>query len=124
METLVHHARYTLPPKKKSIRPAADHERGVIIEMGNTYKGWKNRQTWTVNFWIHNTEDGYKYWMESAKLADSIETLAYNLRTLHESESTAFGTSVYSDLLGHALKCVDWDEIARYLFEEAGRGEA
>lgn len=32
MKTLVHHARHTLPPKKKSVRPAADHERSNMLE--------------------------------------------------------------------------------------------
>ena len=89
--------------------------------MSETYNGWKNYNTWAANLWIHNTESSYFYWMFQAKRAPTVAALADLLKEYHEAGEPDFGASVYSDLLGYALQCVDWNEIARGLFEEAER---
>lgn len=91
--------------------------------MSETYNGWKNYSTWAVNLWMHNEESSYNYWMEAAKEAGTVAELADRLRDVHEEAGPDLGASVYSDLLGYALQSVDWYEIAKYLFEEVGRGK-
>ena len=91
--------------------------------MSETYNGWKNYNTWAVNLWMKNTESSNFYWTFQAQRAPSVEALADLLKDYHEAGAPDFGASVYSDLLGYALQSVDWYEIAKYLFEEVGRGK-
>lgn len=91
--------------------------------MSETYNGWKNYNTWAVNLRMRNEEHSYRYWTAAAKRAENVAELADALKDAHEEGAPDLGTSVYSDLLGYALQSVDWYEIAKYLFEEVGRGK-
>ncbi len=77
-----------------------------------TYNGWTNYETWCVHLWLSN--DPYTYYTaqeatRDGHLRDFVETL------MEESLSRA---TLESDLLNHALACVDWNEIEDALAED------
>lgn len=85
------------------------------------YNGWKNYPTWAVHLWLTNDESSYDDCLRTAGdairhsetprvyLADTLkESTEENMPGPHELD----GGSMYRDLLGYALDCVDWFEIA------------
>jgi len=93
-----------------------------------SYEGWANYETWAVNLWLSNDEGSYNYICE---LADEslTKTKADKHHTHKENAGLALSnlikdfvedskpdqqkSSVYTDLLTHALGCVDYYEIAK-----------
>jgi len=90
-----------------------------------TYNGWKNYPTWAVNLWLSNDEGSYH---EASEIALDIRRSQIDGQTdpnfgrgvLAESYkrwvtddlAPNLGASFAADLLGYALDCVDWYEIA------------
>lgn len=96
-----------------------------------TYQGWSNYPTWAVNLWLSNDEPLYREALAMAaqsledaptdsnvsagiwsvedtakfRLADSYKDWLREMVELDEA-------SLRSDLLGHALDAVNWEEIA------------
>jgi hypothetical protein len=92
-----------------------------------TYNGWKNYPTWAVNLWLSNDEGLYRETLYRvgavsdegrAAIADSIK--GYVVDDL----APDLGASFAADLLGYALDCVDWYEIADAWIESASEVEA
>lgn len=96
-----------------------------------TYNGWKNYPTWTVNLWLANDEGLYREALERTE--DQMSSTRANRSdrpywTLEEAYrfhvadmlkdwvtdelAPDLGASFAADLLGYALGCVDWEEIA------------
>ena len=87
-----------------------------------TYNGWKNYPTWCVNLWLSNEEPLYR---EALRLTghtiDDDEDVTPSQRRqvadilkewVRDDLAPDLGASFSSDLLGYALDCVDWFEIA------------
>lgn len=95
------------------------------------YNGWTNYETWVVKLWIDNSEGDHIRWTERTQelvqeavqdasdadaddiRSDAVSTLASELENDHD-EAIPDVSGVFSDLLGHALGCVDWREIAEH----------
>lgn len=83
-----------------------------------SYNGWTNYETWVIKLWIDNEQHDQERWLEAAKTAESIGTLADQMKDEYE-ESMPETVGVWSDLLTAALGEVSWYEIAEHLQEEA-----
>jgi hypothetical protein len=93
------------------------------------YNGWKNYPTWAVNLWLSNDEGLYYATREIAAQAlketsednpgDATGILAANLKDWVTDDLTPdLGATFAADLLGYALACVDWYEIAEAWLEK------
>lgn len=96
------------------------------------YNGWTNYETWCVNLWMDNEQGSQQFFRDTCRdiLA---ETDAYNtgftvaemsrirfadwLRQYYAVENRPEVPGPYGDLLGGALREVNWDEIARHYIE-------
>ena len=90
-----------------------------------TFNGWKNYPTWAVNLWLSNDEGLYR---EALRLTghtidvnrDDEDVTPSQRRQVadilkewvRDDLAPDLGASFSSDLLGYALDCVDWFEIA------------
>lgn len=87
-----------------------------------TYQGWTNYETWAIALWMDNEEPLYALTRELARSAAKKEhgqyELADTLKNLVENISPNLGTSMFSDLLTHAIDQANYDEIAASLLEE------
>ena len=94
-----------------------------------TYNGWKNYDTWSVNLWLTNDPESAEYLDEMAReeigyAADNPEdyldadqlarvNFANRLREeLVEAVMAELGASMWADLLTAAFGEIDWIEIA------------
>jgi len=108
---------------------------GITYDKGGdtSYNGWKNYETWNVKLWLDNDSGSQSYWDErareiakeskkdkySSKKQNAQYTLSEELKEYHEENNPlADQASTYSDLLGGALREVDWYEIAENLLSE------
>lgn len=98
--------------------------------MDTKYNGWSNYETWVVNLWIDNeqgSQEMFAEWMQEAldeaggDKDEAERELADRLEAMHdEAAADLVGiTGVFQDLLGHALGCVDWREIAAHILADA-----
>lgn len=96
-----------------------------IYEDYEDYNGWANYPTWEVYSWLSNIESSHCYCLDLAEEADTVAELADRLKDecVEAAPDLSTYAPMYSNLLGNALLCVDWEEIARYFFEEVGRGK-
>ena len=95
--------------------------------MSNTeYNGWTNYETWVVNLWLTNDSGSDEHLREMARdclthLDGDMDDATWELAKRIEEDHDEFmpeTTGVYSDLLNHALGCVNWGEIARHVISE------
>jgi hypothetical protein len=104
----------------------------------DTYNGWSNYPTWAVNLWLQNdeplyretlrrvgeaisraddNEDEHPYWTkEEGRRYSTADVLK---EWVEEDLAPDLGATFGADLLGYALDCVDWDEIADAWLEDA-----
>ena len=101
-----------------------------------TYNGWNNYPTWCVNLWLSNDEGLYLGALERTRAVLSEEHPTSEYWSVEESHrynvadalkswveldlAPDLGASFPADLLGWALRNVDWDEIADAWIETAG----
>ena len=88
------------------------------------YNGWRNYPTWSVHLWLDNDAGSQDWWLSEA--VDALDTathpryeIADALKTYVREEIESDDASMASDLLGYALDCVDWYEIADAYLEMA-----
>ena len=87
--------------------------------MCKEYNGYTNYQTWNVQLWIDNDQGTYNLVRETAQDLEKPSRVADWLKDfIEESNPLADDASMFSDLMGHALACVDWYEIAENVLEE------
>jgi hypothetical protein len=106
-----------------SARCPFEYEHEHEDENDQTYNGWKNYPTWAVNLWLSNDEGLYqqaveitRFNVEHQNAADGgfgRGVLAEQLKLWVRDElAPDLGATFAADLLGYALDCVDWYEIA------------
>lgn len=86
---------------------------GVNPSDAKGFNGWPNYETWLVALWLDNDEQTYRHWRAEASKLSEWE-LARVLETSHTDASYDLtgAVGVWADLVGAALKRVDWDCIA------------
>lgn len=102
------------------------------------YNGWENYETWLVALWLDNDRESYNHVRELAagcrneapdhyNVPDvwtaeetTLFTLADQVRELVESTTPDIedGTGLFTDLIDHSLREVDWQEIASSILSE------
>lgn len=92
---------------------------GVSSSDTGGYNGWPNYETWLVGLWLDNDEHTYRHWRAEASKLSEWE-LARVLETSHTDTSYDLtgAVGVWADLVGAALKRVDWGYVAAHLKEE------
>jgi hypothetical protein len=91
-------------------------------ENTETYNGWKNYPTWAVNLWLSNDEGLYAGTLArvEASKGEGRHEVADTLKAWVTLDLTPdLGATFAADLLGYALDCVDWYEIAEAWLEDA-----
>ena len=103
--------------------------------MSEQCNGWKNRQTWLVNLWLHESGDFSYYIDRVVGLTSTIDDRESIIRHIADDMRADYADQVcdnvdrgmslmLSDLLGHALACVDWHTIATHIVDEFSNGVA
>ena len=121
--------------ERRSTTKGAHTMSTVATSTDETYNGWKNYPTWAVNLWLANDEPLYREALERTGAIVAETESRSEFWTLEESHRFAtadmlkewvtdelapdLGASFAADLLGYALGCVDWHEIADAWIESA-----
>lgn len=92
------------------------------MNRNGTYSGWTNYETWNVALWFSNDEGLYNELREQAynsleeangDVEEGTRILAKWIESLVDEMNPLAGqASMFSDILGAALKDVNWYEIA------------
>ena len=85
----------------------------VQKETRDTYNGWTNYETWNIALWLGNDRQLHEAAIAVAKSTLKNVEKADRIRQWFEleAEKTVSPSSWQTDLLGHALSRVNWDEI-------------
>jgi hypothetical protein len=104
--------------------------------MADRYNGWTNYETENLKLWIDNDQGLYAHWQEVARAAfdhtsgdddiatrkaEAAEALAGKLEThvdVHGPLSRHYTNGFYTDLMTHAIRAVNYREIAESLIED------
>jgi hypothetical protein len=86
--------------------------------MCNEYNGWKNYQSWNMALWIDNDQGLYETVRETVQGMKPHEAEDWLKEFMGDMNPLADQANMYSDLLGHALACVDYQEIIKHYQEE------
>ena len=93
------------------------------MQMCKEYNGYSNYQTWNVALWLDNDHDNYYHVRRMAdifKLGDtSWEFVDWLKNHVENANPLADNANMFSDLLGHALANVDYQEIAENILSES-----
>jgi len=91
-----------------------------------TYNGWTNYETWCVNLWLTNEDTRWLDELADEMLGEldgdvvaAVAELADYLAEQHDEAVPPEVTGVFADLLGSALRRVNWHEIAQYFIDDA-----
>ena len=76
-----------------------------------TYNGWTNHETWTVNLWMTNDERYYAQLCEIVASGDSLDDQAEALEDFIRFEYDGELSSIWADLINDSLDEVNWYEI-------------
>lgn len=93
--------------------------------MCNEYNGYTNKQTWQVSLWLDNEYNSYTFYTEIATelLENDSESALRELADRIESDikeaNPCQDANMYSDLIGHALAVIDWQEVAQSFIDVA-----
>lgn len=84
-----------------------------------TYNVWTNYPTWNVKLWLDNDYGLYtevRDWIERNEPSqyELADWLKMTVREMGELDEASFR----ADILGWALGCVNWDEIAENYLSE------
>ena len=79
--------------------------------MNETFQGWSNRETWTINLWLTNEPAHYREFMLRLASPDPAQAIQ------NYAEGTMMGTRMISGWVADALTCVfervNWEEIVK-----------
>lgn len=110
------------------LEPDPDPDPEPEPEPESSYVGWTNYPTWVTNLWMANDEGSYRFWIynseqaivvEAEDRADRVELprsaatiLAEQMREHVRRNTEPERATLGAYLIGYALDCVDWREIA------------
>lgn len=87
-----------------------------------TYNGHKNYETWVTSMYLDgnydNGEATYHEVRALAREADGVESLVEQLREFVSERIGCSGSGLGSDIIGAALRDVDWEALADALHDE------
>lgn len=93
----------------------------------DNYNGWTNYETWNWSLWndFYTLAEDFEHLLEEDEAA-AIAEIAETLKDQTEEDApwndqhtgSASGASFYNDIAGAALSQVNWNEIARHVWEE------
>jgi hypothetical protein len=95
--------------------------------MCKEYNGWSNYQTWNVMLWLDNDQESYyairdqaEYYLENSFAEESHKWRFANWikDRVENNNPLADNANMFSDLLGHAIDSVNYDEIADHILDE------
>jgi len=82
------------------------------------YEGWENYQTWATSLWFSNDQGLYEIALDAVRQArgNPIELQTIMKDTFEElfEEQLDIPSGPVSDILGHAVQCIDWREISQH----------
>jgi hypothetical protein len=91
----------------------------VQTDEGKGYNGWVNYETWLVNLWLTNDYNDYLFFKELVEeYSDLVDASNALKEYVEESNPLIEENSMYTDLLGGALRAVCWYEIVAHFKDE------
>ena len=93
------------------------------IKEEKKYNGWSNYETWVFKLWIDNDQQLYNHVYEwcsrcyEYKIAEKLKQLAEEMVYPAEWEEPVI-TGLASDLLGRALKRINYFELAEVMVQD------
>lgn len=86
--------------------------------MCKEYNGWTNYQTWVTHLWLTNEQElNYRVLaaLQRSDRAEGVEWLQLFIPRLCGEDVLA---GLASDLMGHAIRAINWDELYDAFTEE------
>lgn len=92
------------------------------VDFKHYYNGYSNYFTWAVSLWLDNEEEAYKQIRRKANQLKGKQEAVYELESylkeFVEANNPLSQSSMFSDILNHALAWVNWREIAENILSE------